>query len=458
MSATAAQHALWKLGRLRFLTWEQQKPIYDEVKQLPTTVDTAVILCARQFGKSVLGVLLAVEDCLQNPDVLVMIIGPEVAQTGDIVRPRMRMLMKSAPPGLIRYVKSERCWYFANGSELRYSGFDLDGSVNTRGKTVYKIYLEEVGFSHPDKYHDFIRSDLSPALLHSPNAKIFYLTTLPKIADHPFVTETIPYSQISGYFKSYTLDDNIALSPEQKAKAIRMAGGIDSPECQREYYNRIIRDATILLVPEFEEERHVKEFSIPQHANFWVSGDYGGSRDKTVFHLNAWDFDRGRHLIVDERAFDNNTPTRTIMEAVKEMEAPWLSRISHRWVDAPGQVQVDMANEFKYPTAIPKKNEDMEAGVRVLRTAFSQDSIEIHPRCVFTITSLRSGTWNKTRTDFERTAALGHCDGIASLVYGRRHRNEDNPYPRNFGFRQDNMVRQSDPADGHALKSLIPGD
>ena len=30
------------------------------------------------------------------------------------------------------------------------------------------------------------------------------------------------------------------------------------------------------------------------------------------------------------------------------------------------------------------------------------------------------GLWNEKRTDFIRTDTLGHCDGIASLMYGIR--------------------------------------
>jgi hypothetical protein len=81
-----------------------------------------------------------------------------------------------------------------------------------------------------------------------------------------------------------------------------------------------------------------------------------------------------------------------------------------------------------YQCRLPPKD-DWLAQVNALNVAFAQDRIWIAPNCVFTIQSLVSGTFNKNRTDFERTHALGHCDALAALVYGYRCVDKTDPYP-----------------------------
>jgi hypothetical protein len=108
-------------------------------------------------------------------------------------------------------------------------------------------------------------------------------------------------------------------------------------------------------------------------------------------------------------------------------------QIEQRWIDLPGQVQVDLISDHGYGCAVPRKH-DAEAGVKALRTAFYNNEIEIDPSCRFLITTLRSGIYNDKRTDFERTRELGHMDAISAAIYGYRMRDEENPYPANYGI------------------------
>src|SRR4051812_801134 len=131
---------MWQTGDLEWKLWPQQIPIYQTLKKLPDNVTTAVILCARQFGKSYLGALCATEDCLQNPDTSVLIIGPTIKQTIDIVHQSIRKISYDAPSGLIQRSKSESRWYVGS-SELIIGGFDISNATRQRGKTLLKIYL-----------------------------------------------------------------------------------------------------------------------------------------------------------------------------------------------------------------------------------------------------------------------------------------------------------------------------
>jgi hypothetical protein len=98
-------------------------------------------------------------------------------------------------------------------------------------------------------------------------------------------------------------------------------------------------------------------------------------------------------------------------------------------VDAPHQlVSVDLHQEYQFYARLPQKS-DWEASLNTLNGRFKQGKVLIHPRCKFVTISAESGILNKTRTDFERTEALGHMDGVAALMYAIRMRDTRCPYP-----------------------------
>ncbi len=428
MLSDEAKHALWYRGNLSWKLWPQQESIYQTVKLLPLSILVIVFLCARQFGKSVLGLILALEDCLQNPDVIVMIIAPTIKQAREIVRPRMKLLARDAPFGLIREMKSEDTWYFANGAELKLGGFDTN-SMAQRGKTIHKIYFEETADSDGDSYLDFLQSDLGPALTHSEHAQIIHLTTLPKIPDHPFVLETVPEAEMGGAFFKFTIKHNLKLSAEKYAQCVKLCGGEHTTAFRREYLCEQVRDASIILAPEFNEDLHVKPCTVPEYCKFWIGGDFGGTRDMSVFHLCGYDFKRAKVLFLDERSYKPETGTGIMVADCLEMEG---DRQVSRHIDAPGQIQIDLMTQHNYPCMLPRKDE-LEATVNQVRVALQLCSLEIDPKCKLLITTLRSGTFNHNRTDLARSSTLGHMDAFMSCAYALRHANTQNPYPPYLG-------------------------
>lgn len=416
---------LWSVGDLSYKLWDQQLDIYKVIRSFPRHVQTVVALLARQYGKSVMGCVMATEDCLNNSEVVVMIIGPTIKQTRAIVRPRMRLVTKDSPEGFIRFVKSEDTYYFKNGSELKLGGFDSNSSDH-RGKTLHKVYIEEILESDPDTYLDFLRSDLVPALTHSKHAQIVFLTTLPKIPDHPFCTETIPDAEKEGAFFIRTIYDNTKIDKDQFDSIVKLCGGIDSIDFKREYLCQQVRDSTIVLCPEFDEKIHVTEFKIPEYINYWIGGDMGGVRDKHAFYLMGYDFERDKILVIDERFFEPETISDIIIHQLRDMESNL--KIVGRYVDSDGQIQVDFLHQHKYPIVLPRKDE-LEATVNQVRVSVARSKIEISKKCKNLIMTLRSGTFNENKTDLARTKALGHMDAFMALAYGIRHAIKSNPFP-----------------------------
>lgn len=422
---------LWNEGELGWKLWPQQVPIYDKIRSLGVDEATnIVVLCSRQFGKSYLGVILAVEDCLKFNNITIIIVGPTIKQTVDIVFQGLRKIQSDAPAGLIKRSKSESRWYIGS-SELIVGGFDVQNATRQRGKTIHKIYVEELVDSNPDDYDDAIKSDLGPALTHSECGQIIYLTTPPKIPDHPFLTETVPEATLDGALFTYTIDDNKQLTKAQYDAAIKRAGGIDSVECRRELFCEIVRDKSVLVVPNFDKKRHVRDNLVkPRFGKFQVTTDWGGVRDMTCAILHVYDFLLDRFLVLDEVKHDANTATTIILDSIRAMTTRNdVKDIAQHVSDCPGQLQIDLKEMHDYNVIIPPKD-DWRSACNNLDVAFLEDKILIHDRCQFLIENCNSGMFNKTKTDFERTRALGHCDGLAALMYGFRTQIRENPWPK----------------------------
>lgn len=413
---TPAQiESLWNQGNLNYKLHEGQRLIRKTIRALPGTTREALVFCSRRYGKSYLACVLALEDCLRTPNANVLFVGPSIKQTLDIIRLLLPEILADAPKGLVTQSKSEKRWNFKNGSQLMLAGFDT-AAESIRGLRANSIYLEESGSSDAETFEYVIKSVLYPTLMHS-RGRIIHLTTPALTIDHPLHTQTIVNTSKDGAFFKYTIRDNPMLTPEVIEAEIQSLGGYESAHTQRELFCEIVKDENILVVPQFNDRKHVKDVSLPEDAYYWVAGDVGGVRDKTVFLLCAYDYSTDKVVIARETVADAQTATTEIVKRALAMEG---GRNISRFVDAPGQLFIDLAATYNYPCFPPEKLE-FEHNIHRLQTAFFNDQVYVHPDCTLLITTLRSGQLNKQRTDFARSNTLGHCDALAALIYALRH-------------------------------------
>lgn len=464
------RNILWMRGDLEFLLWPQQLPIWNQLQNLPVSSELFVLLCARQFGKSTLGVAYALSEAIKNRDCCILIMGPDTKQTTDIVQSKMRFLTRTAPAGLIKPMRSSNRWHVYHDlddtaqdyTEIIVGGMN-ENSSSQRGKTVHKILIEEIVDVKEDDFLESVRSDLGPALTHSKDGKIIYITTLPKYPNHPFITTTIPQARLKEAIACFDVYANTALTPAQFQKCVDIAGGTDTDDWKREYLCQIVRDRKLVCLPDYDQ-RAVQPFTVPYDCNMHVTIDWGGVRDKTCATLHTFDYNHATDLFVDERVFDPNTPTTKIVEECKAMEREHMhshSRpIQTRFIDAPHQlVSVDLnAEPYNYPARLPQKS-DWEASLNTLNSRFKLGKVMIHPRCKFLQVSAESGILNKLRTDFDRNEALGHMDGVAAMMYAVRMRDTSCPYDAayqqsaNDGYLQ--IARPSAQSSIHKIDSAI---
>jgi hypothetical protein len=460
------KHELWRRGVLTWKLHSSQMTVYNRLRALPKATREAVVLISRRWGKSFLGVVMALEDCLKNPGIQVFIVGPDLKQTRRIVTPIINKIIADAPRDLIKQTKSELTWTVGE-STLVIGAFDT-ALESMRGMEAYSIYLEESGLANMDEYEYILFSVLRPTLMHS-RGRINHLTTPPKEENHPFVTMTMPLAELHDALMTYTIEDNPLLSKEEIDSEIEALGGRGSPHVRRELFCEIVRDTERLIVPEFDPLKHVKEvITVPNYSYFISSVDFGGAKDNHAHLLCYFDFLRNKVVVLDEVFQEPNTNTEEVIKACQEMEA--RHRVSFeskyrmlqaRVVDAPGQVHVDL-KRMDFPCILPAKGKDsVEDGVQALRVAFLRGVIEIHPRCKHLIQTLKYGMWDKNRKDFQRTPALGHCDMLASLSYNFRHINRrSNPFPPNLGLSKEKHYFEPEKQNDNetALNDAFYGD
>lgn len=418
-----AREAAWIQGDLRYKLHTVQKTIVDTLGNIDT--QEALILSSRQLGKSYAMCVYAIMFCIKNPGSIVRIAAPTLKQAQDIVSDNLDPIIADAPEGLVKRLKSSYRWQIGD-SQLRLGILERAHVDTLRGGNAKLIICEEGGFVSSEDYRYAVVSVIGPQLLHS-EGQVIHVSSPSEEPEHYLHTEVLPKCELSRSLFRFTIYDNPRLTEAQIEKAKALSGGENSIAWRREYLAQIIRDSGIVCIPEFDEESHVEDYIIPEHAFYLTSIDTGGVRDKTVALLMLYDFIRSKVVVVEERIFDSNSVTDNIIDEVKRMEEG--KNIKQRYIDAPGQLIVDLNLKHGYHSLLPLKD-DWQAGLNAVRLMMTHGNLLISTACPFLIQTLKSATFNKQKTDFSRSEALGHMDALAALMYGvRMIDRQSNPYP-----------------------------
>ncbi len=145
----------------------------------------------------------------------------------------------------------------------------------------------------------------------------------------------------------------------------------------------------------------------------------------TAALLYLYDFETDESVWIDERVFAPNTVSEEIIEGYLDMIQGY--NLNKTIADVPGQILVDLRQKHGITVTNPIKD-DWQAGINNLQLEFTRRKAVVWPRCKFLRQSLKAGRYNKQKNDFERTKALGHCDGLAAMMYGLRGMDRSNPF------------------------------
>lgn len=464
----AAAHYMWTTHKdLSYKLDSLQLHIHRTVKE--AKAKKICIISSRQIGKSYWDCDFSLEFLINNAGKIARIVAPTLKQCGDIVQDNLVNIIQDAPPDFIEPIKSSYRWRVGASSSLRMGALERQYVDGNRGGNASLVIYEECGFVSQEDFIYGVNSVLGPQLLRSKGIEIF-VSSPSEDPDHPLHTQILPECEELGTAFTYMVFDSPSITPDMVSEAMTRSGCLFTmqfihevyrlPEMKlgnahaiklaaihnlaakmqvflseafcREYLAEIIRPATRMVVPGYNPAIHVIPFTVPINCVWNVTIDWGGVRDKTVALLHTYDYFSDTDLFWDERVFDANTSTDIIVEGdplspdkgLRAWDEPF--RVTDHWADVPGQLQVDLTQRG-YPVAIPQKS-DWKASLNALNVRFSTNKIKIHPRCKFLQKSLRAGMLNKTRTDFERSPDLGHCDAIAAMMYAVRSQDRTNPY------------------------------
>jgi hypothetical protein len=422
-------YAAWTQGDLRYKMHEGQLQIHSVLRELPATTRIRMMECCRGYGKSVLNVLMACEDCAK-PHPLnypVRIIGPEKDQTVGIVQQIFDVIGKEAPPGWIK--RKGATWYVGN-NRIEVSGFNLGSIESLRGKRAKSIYLEEIRDVPTESFEYGMKSIILPLSL----AVKCPITAASTSASQKLHSMNTYFRENAIENEGYFLFDISACplyGPDEIAQAIDDCGGADTEDFLREYLCIAVDTKVQRAVPAFDEDRHVRKCEFPRRDfKRWIITDVGGLQDPTHSIVLFYDESRRKVCIKSERVFEPRTPTSTMVQALRETEEEAgfndedFDKAS--FMDCPGQFMVDLQDEHAYSCSFVSKGGFQES-VKSLNQGFYDEMIEVDPSCEQLIYQLSTGKLNKAHKDFEREPANGkyiahHCDGIAAAMYGWRMR------------------------------------
>lgn len=465
----------WRAGDLSWILLDHQVPWYekfrrwerrDPAKEPGQYTRIANMDFGKRVGKTSGRITARMEDAIRAPEILGRpgfyryvtafqkdideIVGqllPILLETCPLeLRPRWKGAGPGRPGGL----------YFSNGSIIAMAGLDKHPDA-LRGRASDGDDVSEAAFIRGLKYT--IKNVLYHSYQQRPHARMYLESSAPKEVDSEydeiFVADAKARSCTSCAnggradmceapnhdcpYQYATIDDNTALSDEEREEFIRAAGGRDDPECQREYFNIRGRDEKRALVPEFVPERHVVDFPIPEWHVGFVGAD-SGMRDLMALVFGVSLFEMGGKLGIVADWTGANAATAEVAEVCKTTEKElWadVPRWDGRRILPPGSqpyrrvcdtdarlihdlsVTHGLTFEAARKVADGARPRDLpsEAGLHALRDAFRRDLILVHPRCQRLIAHLTSGRWNDNRTDWHRHEIHGHFDLVAALLY-----------------------------------------
>lgn len=445
LTKTEAKWELWRRGKLLFKLDKCQKELYDLYYNSSFKVQTWLL--SRRAGKSYTLCILALEQCIRQPNSIVKFVSPTKLQVQNNVRPLFNQILSDCPDDVKPEFKEKtQIYYFPNGSEIQLAGTDSKHAEKLRGGDSHIAIVDEAGSC--DDLDNVVKSILLPTTLIT-RGKIILASTPPKEPDHDFL-KFIEEAEARGSLIKKTINDNPRITAQQLEELKVELGGENTDAWKRECLCEIIRSSNTSVVPEFTqdlEKEVVKEWPLPPFYDTYVSMDLGG-KDLTVVLFAYYDFRSDKVIIQDEIVMNFNengnnieTLTKKIQEKEKklwyniltnEQKVPYL-RVSD--IDYIVTGEILKYSDYKI-NFIPSKKDNKEAALNNLRAMVGGRKVIIHPRCETLIRHLRNVKWHNlnTKHTFARSPDDGHYDAVDALVYLLRSIvYVKNPYPAHYG-------------------------
>lgn len=445
VTKSAIINELWMRGEISFILYPHQRPIYKRIREVLVSEDpdmnSFVIDCARQFGKSFTEFLIAVEDCLRTPDWTVVFIAPLKSQVNEIINGKTYgTIFKTCPKQLLPNYK-DSALIFPNGSRIRMAGTDNHNYENLRGGTANTIFLDEAGFMA--NLEDGVLSTVEP-MTKTTGGKVIFSSTPPESIDHDYY-DVLRYHEEAGLISTFTIWDDKSLTEKQLQKIISQCKGKDTTRFKREYECKRISDSSRSVIPQLSNEdapnlllthKNFKQHDLYKYWKRYVVADWGG-RDKTAILFAHYNF-KSKQVIVEDHLDlngDNITAGRIAQSIKDKTLALWNDEgdINYFCDNNNILIQNEMTIKYKLPFVETTKGKLKAQMVETVKDWIYDERCFFTEEAKFAFDCIRSAYWSKQGDEFARSKIYGHFDHLAAFVYLIRNIDEyTDPVPRNL--------------------------
>lgn len=442
LTTTQLVYLAWSRGQLRYKLRPHQQVLYDKIRSVLSDKDPTkssfVLNCARQFGKSFILFLIAVEECLRFKKHTVVFIGPLKNQVHEIINGNTYSVIFNDCPAELTPAVDFSTITFKNGSRIRLAGTDNKNYENLRGGAAHLILLDEAAFM--TDLAGGVLSVVEP-MTKTTDGKLIYASTPAVTPDHDFTT-ILREHQDAELSSTYTIWDDTSMSERQLQKAIHQCGGRDTTKFQREYECKLVTETDLAIIPEWNE-KYVVEVEPDEHYKLYhkyVSMDIG-TKDFTALVFGYYHFPTT--TLVIEQDFVINGPlmtTNMLAQNVQRIEEElWgvNADIRKRIADNNNLILLqDLSYLHGMPFGATSKS-NLPAMVNKVRMMVQAGQIKVHPRCEQLIGCLKYGIKRNVgeTMEFCRSRKYGHFDALAALIYLVINIDKTtNPIPANYGI------------------------
>lgn len=438
---------LWEQGELEWTLDNTQQRLYTF---LHGPGRKKVAECHRKLGKTKTALTFAISKSIKSK-----FIWNFFAQTKGtarkVVMPLVNWILETCPEEFKPVYRTIDSYYEFphNGSRIYLIGCDdIKDIENQRGPYSDGNIFDEAGYN---SYLDYLyKSVVAPQQLTSPHAINIFLSSTSEYEDHPFFKIAAEADALGSYI-NIPINENQDLTEEQKHAAFEESGGLGSPNCEREYFNKRITDPKRVIVPEFDASKHVRHIPRNDYYRFWLKYDSldWGTVDPTAGLFGSVNFELGGVLYIEKEFLKEGQETRTDLlsdEIIKAHYAlgwrePGEPMQRHQQIgDNDLRAMQDLNAIYGHSFGGVEKLGTLELMVNRLRMDMNEGKIIIDPACENLIRQLRNGMWKQglrinEKREFARIPGFGHFDLIAALMYmNLMVDREYNPIPSDYGL------------------------
>ena len=439
-----AKRVLWLRNNLSWKLHAGQHVIDAAYKTVKAKLFVAI--CARRFGKTYWVAVVCVLVARSTPRGRIKVASAFLKDVEEFIVPAFDLVMEDMPEELRpKWNESKKKYRFSNGAEIQIVGLDRNPNAG-RGNYCDLYVFEEAGFIKNLKY--LYSSVVVPMTMYRPNARVLMITTPPQSPDHDIVDFCLKAKREDAYVE-LDIYKNPMVTPDMIEEYKKEC--LTDTDWLREYLCKFVTDRTKAIVPEMLGADLSRKPINQEHYRFYhkyVGMDLG-VRDLNVTLFGFYDFDRAKLVVEAEHKISGPEMTTPVLhEAIEKqeielwgVEQPDGKRVGvepyKRVADNNNPLLLldlgSVHNMFFHATS----KDELHAMVNKLRTWIKQGRIEIDEKCKTLLDSLNFGLWNEQRTEFARSATLGHYDALAALMYMVRNIDEaTNPIPAKLGFDQ----------------------